>query len=282
MARIVAAGLGETLGQPVVVENRAGSNGVIAADAVARAAHDGYTLLFSSVTTATLLPALGQKLSFNPLTELAPVSLVARVPTVLVVGKAMPVNTVGELLAYAKTHDGGLNYASSGVGSTLHLSMEMLKSRTGMRATHIPYKGGVQAYSDLMSGQVHVMFDGLPTEMANIKAGSVRALAISSARRHPKIPDVPTMSEAGFPGFESEVWYAVFVPSTVSPAIVEQLNRGIVAALRSDRVREGLQQLGAEAESSTAEAAVQRRKAEVEKWTAVIRRAGIRLEESGS
>jgi tripartite-type tricarboxylate transporter receptor subunit TctC len=277
IARIIATGLGDAIGQPVVVENRPGANGVIAAESVARAAPDGHVLYFGGVTAAAMLPILGMELSFDPMRDLTPVSLLAAVPTVLVVGSAMPVKTLDDLLSFAKAR-GDVNYASSGNGGQLHLSMEMLKARTGMRATHIPYKGGVQALPDLLSGQIHAMFEILPTDLANIKAGKVRALAIASERRHPQIPDVPTMSEAGVPGFDSTIWYAVFAPSRTPPAIVGELNHRIGTLLRSARIRERLEQLGGVATPSTQQEALQLRKTEIEKWTAVIQRADIHLD----
>ncbi len=278
IARFLAAGLGDALGHPVVVENRTGSNGLIAAEAVAKSTPDGYTLLFGGVTTAALMPALGGSLSFDPLMDLAPVSLVATLPMVLVVGNATPARTVGDLLELARAHPGQMNYASSGNGSALHLSMEMFKSRTGLDATHIPYKGGVQAIPDLLSGQIHAMFEILPTELANIKAGKVRALAVTSPRRNPLIPDVPTMAEAGVPGFEAAIWYAVFAPAHTPPTIIEELNTQIATVLRSSKVHEHLQQLGAEAKPSTPQDALRLQRVEIQKWTDVIRRAGVRLD----
>ena len=278
IARFLAVGLGDALGQPVVVENRAGFNGLIAAEAVAKSAPDGYTMLFGGVTIAALLPALGMALSFDPLADLAPVSLVAALPMVLVVGNCMPVRTLGDLLDFAKAHPGQVNYASSGNGSPLQLSMEMLKSRTGFDATHVPYKGGVQALPDLLSCQIHAMFDVLPTEAANIRAGKVRALAVTSERRSPLIPDVPTMAEAGVPAFGAGIWYAVFVPSHTPSEIVEELNRRITTVLRSARFQDALRELGAEAKPSTSQDASRLRKAEIDKWTDVIRRARIKLD----
>src|SRR5260221_9245072 len=278
IARFVAAALGDDLGQPVVVENRPGSNGLIAAEAVAKAQPDGYTLLFGGLTSAALFRVLGRELSFDPVTDFAPVSLVATLPMVLVVGDAMPVKTLGDLLAFAKARPGQMNYASSGNGSALQLSMEMLKSRTGLDATHVPYKGGVQAIPDLLSGQIHVMFEILPTQVANIRAGKVRALAITSARRNPQIPEVPTMAEAGVPDFDAAIWYTVFAPGHTPPAIIEALNVRISALLRSAQLRGRLEELGAEAVPSTPQDVLRLQKVELERWTGAIRRAGVTLD----
>ncbi len=278
IARFLAAALGDAVGQPVVVENRPGSNGLIAAEAVARSSPDGYTLLFGGVTSAALMPALGKKLSFDPSTDLTPVSLVASLPMVLVVGSATPIRTLPDLLAFAKAHPGQTNYASSGNGSALQLSMELLKSRTGLDATHIPYKGGVQAIPDLLSGQIHAMFEILPTQVANIKAGKVRALAVTSARRNSQIPEVPTMAEAGVPDFDAAIWYTVFAPGHTPPAIIEALNVRISALLRSAQLRRRLEELGAEAVPSTPQDVLRLQKTELERWTGVIRRAGVTLD----
>src|SRR5260221_7252414 len=278
IARFVAAALGDDLGQPVVVENRPGSNGLIAAEAVAKAQPDGYTLLFGGLTSAALFRVLGRELSFDPVTDFAPVSLVATLPMVLVVGDAMPVKTLGDLLAFAKARPGQMNYASSGNGSALQLSMEMLKSRTGLDATHVPYKGGVQAIPDLLSGQIHVMFEILPPQGANIRAGKVRALAITSSKRNSQIPEVPTMAEAGVRDFEAAIWYAVAGPARTPAAIIEKLNAELAKVLRSPELRERLAQLGADARPSTPAEGLRLQKAEIERWTRVIRTAGVTLD----
>src|SRR4051812_25953190 len=212
LARLVAARLGERIGQPVLVENRTGSSGLIAAEAVARSAPDGYTLLFGSTGPAVAFASLYSKLSHDPVKDFAPVSLVATVPMVLVVNLDLPVKSVREFISYAKDNPGRISYASSGNGGALHLSMEMLRAMSGIDVVHVPYKGGVLAMNDLLSGRIQAMFEILPTQIANIRAGKVRVLAVTTAKRVAQLPDVPALAEA-VPGFDASVWYALFAPA---------------------------------------------------------------------
>jgi tripartite-type tricarboxylate transporter receptor subunit TctC len=277
IARLVAQELSQTLGQPVLVENRPGASGVIAADAVAKAPADGYTLLFGG-SSLVLAPAFGKPLPHDPVADFAPISRVASVPTVLVAGSQMPFRSVPELVAYARSHPGEVNYASSGNGSSLHLFMEMFKLQTGMQATHVPYKGGVQASPDLIKGRIHTMFEILPTQIANIQAGKVRALAITSERRNDQVPDVPTMREAGLPDFEAGIWYGLYAPAHTPASIQQTLHGAITRALASSSLQQRLKQLGAEATPSSAAELARWQRLELERWTQVIRSSGATSE----
>jgi tripartite-type tricarboxylate transporter receptor subunit TctC len=274
IARLVAQKMGEGLGQQVLVENRVGSGGLLAAEAAAKAVPDGYTLLFGAISYSSIFASLYRKLPYDPVKDFAPISLVATFPNVLVVNPALPVKTVGELLAYAKANPGKVSYGSSGVGSSLHLSMEMLKSMTGLDAVHVPYKGGAPATADLIGGQIQAMFDNLPGQIAYVKAGRTRALAVTTAKRNPQLPDVPTMIEAGVPGFEVNVWYGILAQAATPKPIIDKLNIEVVKALNSPEVRERMAKEGAEAIPSTPAEFAAFQKAEVTKWAKVVKDSG--------
>jgi tripartite-type tricarboxylate transporter receptor subunit TctC len=277
IARIVAHGLADRLGQPVLVENRPGASGVIAAETVAKAIPDGSTLLLGG-SVFTLEPAFGKALPFDPVNDFAPVSLVARVPTVLIVGGGSPFRSVADLVAYAKAHPGRLNYASAGNGSSLHLFMELFELRAGIHATHVPYKGGVQATPDLIKGDIHAMFEILPTQIGNIKAGRIRALAITSGHRNQQVPDVPTMGELGFRDLEVGVWYGLYAPAHTPAAVLDVVGTALRDALGSPSVQDRLAQLGAEATPGTPSQLASFQQAELQRWTQVIRESGARAE----
>lgn len=278
LARATAERLAEQLGQPVVVENRLGSGGLVAADAVAHAQPDGYTLLFGGNGSNAIFASLYKKLPYEPVKDFAPVSRVATLPNVLVVNTALPVHSVTEFVAYARAHPGEISYASAGNGTTLHLSMEMLRSMTGIDVVHVPYKGGVQAMGDLLSGRVQAMFEILPTEIANIRAGKVRALAVTTAKRSPQLPEVQTLAEAGVPGFEVVVWYALFAPAATPEPVLTRLNTAAVKALAAPGLAERFAQLGATASASTREQLAAFQLSEVEKWAKVVRASGATAE----
>ncbi|MGE5638748.1 MAG: Bug family tripartite tricarboxylate transporter substrate binding protein [Clostridia bacterium] len=278
LARATAERLAEQLGQPVVVENRVGSGGLVAADAVAHAQPDGYTLLFGGNGSNAIFASLYKKLPYEPVKDFAPVSRVATLPNVLVVNTALPVHSVTEFVAYARAHPGEISYASAGNGTTLHLSMEMLRSMTGIDVVHVPYKGGVQAMGDLLSGRVQAMFEILPTEIANIRAGKVRALAVTTAKRSPQLPEVQTLAEAGVPGFEVVVWYALFAPAATPEPVLTRLNTAAVKALAAPGLAERFAQLGATASASTREQLAAFQLSEVEKWAKVVRASGATAE----
>ncbi len=278
VARIIATKLGDALGQHVVVDNRTGASGLIAGETAANASADGYTLLFGASFYSEILAMVQQTLRYDPVRQFTPISLVTKVPNVLVVHPALPAQTVNEFIAHAQARPGKLNYASSGNGSSAHLAMEMLKKQTGIRLVHVPYKGAPQALVDLLAGEINAMFGNVPAQIPHLKSGKTRALAVTSAQRHFLLPQVPTMIESGVPGFEISVWYGVFAPGGVPEPILTKLHAELVRTLRMPEVRERMAQQGAEPTPTTREAFAAFHKAEVAKWTNVIRAAGIRTE----
>jgi tripartite-type tricarboxylate transporter receptor subunit TctC len=279
VARAVAAKWGELLGQPVVVDNRPGAAEGIAADAVAKAAPDGYTVLFGSIASHGIGPALRKSLPYDPARDFAPLSMVGTVPNVLVVNPGVPVHGVGEFLALVKASPGRLNYASTGVGTSTHLSMELLKSRTAIDIVHVPYKSGSAAFTDIIAGQVSAALFNLPSQLPLIKSGKVRALAVSSLKRSPQLPDVPTIAESGVPGYEVVVWYAVFAPAATPRDIHGRLYEKLIMALESIDLRQRMTaQLGVEPMTSTPEELAQYSQREIKKWAAVAQEAGVKVE----
>lgn len=278
IARTVSAKLSELIGQPVVVENRLGAAGRIAAEVVAKSSPDGYTVLFGGLVSNAIAVSLYQKLAYDPRKDFAPVSMVATLPNVLVVNLAVPAKSVGEFVAYAKANPGKISYASSGSGGTLHLSMEMLKSMTSIDLVHVPYKGGVQAIPDLLGGQIQAMFEILPTQLPYLNAGKTRALAVTTAKRSALLPDVPTMIEAGVPGFDVTMWYALFAPSAVPKPVIAILNGDLVNTLNAREVRERLAQLGVDPAPTSPEQLAAFQKSEITKWAKVVKEAGVTAE----
>jgi tripartite-type tricarboxylate transporter receptor subunit TctC len=271
VARIVAAKLGDALLQQVVVDNRPGASGLIAPAIAAKAPADGHTLLFGASFYSEVYASLDGRLQYDPVNDFAPISLVTKVPNVLVVQQALPVRTVSELIALAKAHPGKLSYASSGSGSSAHLSMEMLKKQTGINVVHVPYKGVPQALVDLLAGEIAAMFGNVPAQIPHLKSGKTRALAVTSAKRNFQLPDIPTMAEAGVPGFEITVWYGVFAPARVSEPILTRLNAELVKVLGTLEIKDRLAQQGAEPAPTTREEFAAFQKAELAKWTKVLR-----------
>ncbi len=240
LAREVAKHLTEAWGQSVVVDNRPGAGGNIGSELVAKAAPDGYTLEMGTVGTHAINASLYSKMPYDHVKDFVPVILVAGVPNVLEVNPSVPVNSVQELIAYAKANPGKLNFASSGAGTSIHLSGELFKVMAGVQMTHVPYKGSAPALQDLLGGQVQLMFDNLPPSLPQIKAGKLRALAVTSTTRAPALPDVPTVAEAGLPGFEASSWFGVLAPAGTPPAIVAKLNAEIAKWLTSPEAKEKL------------------------------------------
>ena len=276
-ARIVGPKLSELWGQQVVVDNRAGAAGTIAADIVAKANPDGYTLLFCTVAHVTT-PAVYKKLPYDHIKDFAPVSLIGTAPNVLVVHPSLPVKSVSEFIAYAKANPGKINYGSAGVGSLLHLSMEMFRSRTGTDIVHVPYKGGSVALIDLLGGHVLAMFDLLPGLLPSIKAGKVRALGVSVTRRDPQLPDVPTIAESGVPGFEVMWWAGVCAPAKVPKPIVAKLNADLIKALNMADVQRRLEEQGVYAAPTTPEQFAAFIKSETIKWAKAVKYSGATVE----
>ncbi len=278
LARAVAQKLTETMGQPVVVDNRAGAGGNIGADIVAKSPPDGYTLVMGTVGTHAINPSLYAKMPYDHVKDFAPVILVAGVPNVLEVNPSVPVNTVADLIKLAKEKPGQINFASSGNGTSIHLSGELFKTMAGVDMTHIPYKGSAPALADLVGGQVQIMFDNLPSSLPQIKAGKLRAVAVTSLKRAPALPDVPTISESGLPGFEASSWFGVLAPAGTPAPIIAKLNGEINKWIQTPEAREKLLSQGAEAAGGTPEQFVAHIKSETDKWAKVVKASGAKVD----
>ncbi len=279
VARVVTQRVGQELGQQFVVDNKPGAGGTIGAAEAAKAAPDGYTLLLTTSSTHAISPHLLPKLAYDPRKDFTPVAHVADAPSVLLVTNSLPVKTVGELIAYAKAHPGKLNYATSGNGTIVHLNTAAFAAQAGIDMAHVPYKGTALAIPDLVTGQVHVLFDSLPTGMPHVKSGRLRALAVTSAKRSALAPDLPTLAESGLPGFSSVTWFGVYLPAGTPPALVDRVHKAFTKAVQSPEVIDSLAKLGVEpaAPSTPAQfnAMVQ---ADSARWAAVIKQHKITLE----
>ena len=278
LARAVAQRLTEAWGQPVVVDNRPGAGGNIGSELVAKSTPDGYTLEMGTVGTHAINPSLYAKMPYDHVKDFAPVILVAGVPNVLVVNPAVPAQSVAELIAYAKANPGRLNFASSGSGTSIHLSGELFKVMAGVDMMHVPYKGSSPALADLLGGQVQLMFDNLPSSLAQIKAGKLRALAVTSATRAAALPDVPTIAESGLPGFEASSWFGVLAPAGTPPAIVAKLNAEIDKWLATPEAKEKMLGQGANAAGGTPEDFARHIQIETAKWAKVVKASGAKVD----
>jgi tripartite-type tricarboxylate transporter receptor subunit TctC len=279
VARVVAAKWSELLGQPVVVDNRPGVGESIAAEVVARATPDGHTALFGSIASHGIAPAVYRRLPYDPARDFAPLSLVGTVPNVLVVHPGVPARGVSEFAAYIKANPGRLNYGSTGVGTSTHLGMELLKARMALDIAHVPYKSGPNAFADIIGGQVTAGLFNLPSQLSFIKAGRVRALGVSSLKRSALLPDVPTLDESGVPGYEVVVWYAMFAPAATPKAIHARLHAELVRAINSAELRERLTgQLGVDPMTSTPDQLAHYSRTEIKRWAKVAQEAGVRVE----
>jgi tripartite-type tricarboxylate transporter receptor subunit TctC len=275
-ARTIAAKLTERLGQQFVVENRAGGGGNVGTEYVAKAVPDGYTLLLVSSSYGAN-PSL-YKLSFDPISGFEPITLVSQQPFIAVVHPSLPVKSIKELVALAKSRPGELAFASSGAGGIQHLALEYFKSAAGVDILHVPYKGGATAHTDLMAGNVHMTFGTILSTINMVQRQKVRALAVTTAQRTSALPDTPTMIEAGIPGFVVSGWYAVLAPSKTPQAITALLNREIVALLQASDVKDRLAKEGSTVVASTPEGLTEHLRSEISKWEKVTRIAGIRLD----
>jgi len=278
LARAAAQKLSETWGQQAIVDNRPGAGGNIGSELVAKAPPDGYTLLMGTVGTHAINSSLYPKMPYDHVKDFVPVILVAGVPNVLVVNPSLPVNSVQELIAYAKANPGKLNFASSGSGTSIHLSGELFKTMTGVQMTHIPYKGSAPALTDLIGGQVQLMFDNLPSSLAFIKAGKLRALAVTSATRSAALPDVPTIAESGVPGFEASSWFGLLAPAGTPRDIVTKVNADTAKWLASPDAKEKLAAQGAVAAGGSPEDFAKHIQAETAKWARVVKESGAKVE----
>ena len=278
VARIVAQKMSEDLGQQVIVQNVAGAGGNLGAGNVARAEPDGYTILMGTVATHALNPLILKSTPYDPEKDFAPVSLLVVVPNVLVVNPELPAKTVPELIALLKAEPDKYSYASSGNGTPLHLSGELFKSMAGVSMQHIPYKGAGPALNDVIGNQVPIMFDNLPSSSSHIKAGTLRALAVTTAARAPSFPDVPTVAESGIPGYETYTWNALFAPAKTPNEVVMRLNASANKALKDPAVAERMKEFSATIVGSTPEELATHVKAELAKWGPVVKGANIQME----
>lgn len=270
--RLVAKVLSERLATPVVVENKAGAGGNIGSDFVAKAPPDGYTLLLGATGHLIIGPSLYKNFPFDPVRDLAPVTIVGTSMNVFVVHPSVPAKTVQEFAAYAKANPGKLSFASGGVGGVNHLAAEMFKLAAGIDMKHVPYRGSAAAYSDLLSGRVDAMFDNLPTALPHITSGKLRALGLTGATRSPSLPGVPTIAEQGYPGFEATTWWGLFAPAGTPGAVIEKLNREVRAGMREEAAR--VRELGGEPAESTPEAFAERVRREIPMWAKVVKATG--------
>ncbi len=278
LARALGQRLSDTLGQPFIVDDRPGASGTVGSEFVARAAPDGYTLVMGNNATHATNESLYPNLHYATLRDFAPIGLAATVTNILVVAPNLPVHSVAELIAYAKARPGNLNYASSGSGSAAHLTGEMFKLMTATDIVHIPYKGAAPATTDVLAGQVGLMFASAPSVFQYVKAGKLSALAVTSAARWPSLPDVPTMAEGGVPGFTSEVWFGLFAPAGTPRDIVDRLNGALVKTTAGADVRAKLAEEGFDVTTDTPEEFRAFIAAEITKWADVIRRSGAHVD----
>ena len=276
LARIFSEKAG--LGQPVVVDNKPGAGGNIGAEVVAKAPNDGYTLVMGTVNTHSINGALYAKMPYDMVRDFTPVSLIASTPNLLVVNLNLPVKNVQELIAYAKANPDKLSFGSPGIGSSIHISGELMKTMTGIKMTHVPYKGRQFAIPDLLGGQIQLMFDNMPSALPLAKEGKLRALGQTGPKRSPAAPDVPTVAEQGVPGFEVTSWFAIFAPAGTPKDIVSRLNAEAQRVYRLPDVQDRLKILGLDTVLSTPEELGRVQEAEVIKWARVVRESGAKAE----
>jgi len=278
LARAVGQKLAEAWGQPVVIENKPGAGGNVGVELVAKSAPDGYTIVMGHIGTFAANPALYRQLPYDPVKDFAPITLVAMVPNVLVVGPAVQSRSLAELIAYAKANPGKLDYGSGGNGSAAHLATEYFRMRTGVELQHVPYKGTGPAVADLLGGQIGVMITGALPLLPHIRSGKLRALAVASPKRLAILPDVPTIAESGYPGFAAVQWYGLFAPAATPKDVVAKINRDAIRALKDPAVAERLASEGAEPVGDTPEQFGAFVKSEIELWGKVIRESGAKVD----
>ena len=278
VARVVGQALSEAWGQQVVVDNRPGAGAIIGTDLVAKAAPDGYTLLMGSVGMLTINPSLYAKLPYDPVKDFAPVILVGGTACVLLLHPSLPPNSVGELIALAKSKPGQLNVASAGSGNVTHLVGEIFRSRAGVEWVHVPYKGSAPALTDLLGGQVQVMFDVMLSALPHVKSGRLKALAVTSIKRSPQLPNVVTLNESGLPGFDVSSWWGVAAPAGTPKEIIAKLNGEINKSLGTAKVKERLYSLGADPIGGTPEQFSKHIRGEMAKWAEAVKTSGAKVD----
>jgi tripartite-type tricarboxylate transporter receptor subunit TctC len=276
--RMVAQPVGEALGQQVVVDNRTGAGGTLGTETAAKSPPDGYTIVMGGTGTLAISPGLDRKLGYDPVKDFAPITLLATTPYVLVVHPSVPAASTRELIALAKAQPGKLNYASGGSGSAPHLVGEMFRTRAGINVMHIPYKGSSPAKIDLVAGRVQMFFTGIPPVLGEIRAGTLRAVGVTSGKRTNSLPDVPTIAESGVAGFDVSPWFGVLAPAQTNPAIVARLNEHMVKALRSPVLRERFAREGVDPVGNTPKEFGAFVRAEMEKWAKAVRESGAKVE----
>jgi tripartite-type tricarboxylate transporter receptor subunit TctC len=278
LARSIAQRLNEAWKQPVIVDNRAGGGGIVGSDHVAKSAPDGYTILMGTPTTLAVAASLYAKLPYDPQRDFAPITEIAFIPQLLSVHPTIPTRSVKELVALARSRPGDLNYGTAGSGSTSHMAMELFLSMAKIRMTHVPYKGTGPALTDLLGGHISLMFDVIMTTLPHMQAGKLRTIGISSLERHPVTPDVPTIAESGYPGYEALVWFGFVAPAKTPPEIVRRVQEEVGRALKTPAMRDLLGSQGLVIVANTPAEFGKRVGVEIVKWRKVIQEAGIKLE----
>jgi tripartite-type tricarboxylate transporter receptor subunit TctC len=278
LARAIGQKAGEGLGQPFVVENRPGAGTAIGADALAKSAPDGYSVMIGTVSSHAINPALNPKLPYDPLKDFTPVSLVATIPFAMIVHPSVPTKNVQEFIALAKAKPGSLNYSSAGNGTSNHLAGELLKSMARVDIVHVPYKGSAPALNDLIAGQVSLMFDLVLTAAPHVKSGAVRGLAVTGAQRSSALPELPTVAESGVPGYEVSAWFGIFAPAGLAQPVVQRLNAEFVKGLQQPDLRQRLASQGAEPLTSTPDEFGNYLRSEIAKWAKVVKDSGMKVD----
>ncbi|MGJ7545088.1 Bug family tripartite tricarboxylate transporter substrate binding protein [Variovorax sp. LT1R16] len=278
IARVAAQQLGERLKQPFVVENKAGANGAIGSAEVARAPADGYTLLMGTASTHGINSAVYKSLPYDAVKDFAPVTIVASTPNIIAVHPSVPAKNLQELLALAKAQPGKLNYGSTSLGGSPHMSAELLKMMAHVDMLHVPYKGAAPMLTDLMGGQVQVGFDNLPSTINFVRSGKVRAIAVTTAQRWPGAPEIPTVAESGVPGYEVSGWFGLLAPAGTPPAVLKTIQQAIAEAVRQPEVNKQMLDLGALPVANTPEAFAALVQADVAKWREVVKTTGVKLD----
>ncbi len=278
LGRLLAQEMGKEMGQPIVIENKGGAGGTIGTDQVAKAAPDGYTILLSGTASLSIAPSLYKNMPYDPVKDIAPIGLVGTAPSLLIVNPKLPIQTVGELISYAKANPGKLNFASAGVGTPPHLAGELFKTMAGVDIVHVPYKGGGPALVDLVAGQVQLYFSGISSALPQVKQKTVRPIAVTGLKHTAQMPNMPTIAESGLPGYEVENWYAIVAPAGTPAAVINRLNASLLKILDQPNVQKQMAELGIDPQGSSPADLATYQKAELAKWAKVAKGAGINPE----